>query len=109
MDCISKKPSDALKNRREYILKKAEEIVNGEREGQYGTPENNFAIIADFWNIYLNNIHNFKDQVIDIEPKDVAEMMILMKIARCTSGQYKDDNYIDICGYAAIAAELGEE
>lgn len=33
-------------------------------------------------------------------------MMILMKVARNASGVYKDDNYIDICGYAALGGEI---
>ena len=33
-------------------------------------------------------------------------MMILMKVARNSSGVYKDDNWIDICGYAALGGEI---
>lgn len=84
-------------NIRENTLRKAIEIVNGDREGQYGSPEDNFKIIASFWSEYLKT---------KITPGQVADMMILLKIARCSSGQYKDDNYIDICGYAAIGNEI---
>ena len=82
---------------RKETLKKAEEIVNGEREQQYGKPEDNFRTIAEFWSTYLDK---------ELTAKDVAIMMILLKAARCKSGQYKDDNCVDICGYAAIANEI---
>ena len=41
-----------------------------------------------------------------MEPLDAANMMILLKVARA-AGRYKCDNYVDIAGYAACAAEIG--
>lgn len=82
---------------RDNILEKAKEIINGERQGQYGKPENSFQRIAEFWSGYLGK---------ELSDYDVANMMILMKVARNAGGVYKDDNWIDICGYAAIGAEL---
>lgn len=79
------------------ILDKAKTIINGERQGTYGNAEDNFASIAAFWSTYLNT---------PIDSTDVANMMILMKVARNSSGVYKDDNYIDICGYAALGGEI---
>lgn len=84
-------------NKREEILTAANKVVNGERDKQYGNPEDNFGIIADLWSIYLDE---------KIEAKDVAMMMALLKIARIRSGKYKDDNYIDLAGYAACGAEV---
>lgn len=79
------------------ILDNAKTIINGERQGTYGNAEDNFASIAAFWSTYLNT---------PIDSTDVANMMILMKVARNSSGVYKDDNYIDICGYAALGGEI---
>lgn len=79
------------------ILDNAKTIINGERQGTYGNAEDNFANIAAFWSTYLNT---------PIDSTDVANMMILMKVARNSSGVYKDDNYIDICGYAALGGEI---
>lgn len=79
------------------ILDKAKNIINGERQGTYGNAEDNFASIAAFWSTYLNT---------PIDSTDVANMMILMKVARNSSGVYKDDNHIDICGYAALGGEI---
>lgn len=82
---------------RESILQEAIRCVCGEREQQYGSPENNFKTIANLWSTYLSY---------DIGPADVAAMMILLKVARIVSGNHKDDNWVDIAGYAACGGEL---
>lgn len=91
---------------RKTILENAIECVCKSRENEYGTPEDNFKIISDLWNVYLNKkcikINNIK-----ITPEDVAIMMALLKIARITNGNFKEDSYIDCCGYIACAGELG--
>lgn len=79
------------------ILREAVEIVCGERESQYGSPEDNFKMIADLWSAYMG---------IPVYPKDVSCMMMLLKIARIASGNAKMDNYIDIAGYAACGGEI---
>ena len=82
---------------RDDILDSAKSIINGERQGTYGKAENSFAVIAQMWTAYLGK---------DLTSADVANMMILMKVARNSSGVYKDDNWIDICGYAALGGEI---
>lgn len=88
---------------RKEILETAEKIVNGEREKHYGTPENNFRTIAKLWEAYLNAQCIGQ---IEIEPHDVAAMLALLKIARIAGGQAKDDNWVDLAGYAACGGEL---
>jgi hypothetical protein len=82
---------------REQILTRAKNCVCGDREDDYGTPEQNFEIIANLWTAYLNW---------GITPVDVAAMMALMKIARISSGHAKQDNWVDLAGYAACGGEL---
>lgn len=77
-------------------LKAAAECVCGSREEDYGSPEDNFAVIAALWTAYTGT---------DIKPKDVAMMMALLKIARAKAGS-KPDTYIDLAGYAACGAEI---
>ena len=84
-------------NRKE-ILETAIKTVCEERQDSYGKPEDNFAIIADLWSGYLGDVM--------LKAEDVAIMMILLKIARIRTGKFKPDNYIDIAGYAACAAEV---
>lgn len=86
---------------RKEILEAADKCVNGDRENQYGSPENNFKLIAMLWNDYLGDI---LDGVIG--PKDVAMMMALLKIARIRSGRGSDDSFVDLAGYAACGGEL---
>ena len=93
-------------NTREKVLKEALNCVNGEREKQYGNPEDNFKRIADLWSVYLTSI--FEDVVFELDPIDVAKMMILFKIARSNGDKDKMDNYVDMIGYAACAAEIFE-
>lgn len=89
---------DELK--RDEILKTAKSIINGEREGTYGKAEDSFKAIAALWSGYLNT---------NISSVDVANLMILMKVARNSTGVYKEDNWIDICGYAALGGEIQEK
>lgn len=81
------------------ILTSADEIVNKNREDDYGSVEDNFKTISQMWNAYLH-LDNA------IAPKDVAAMMALLKIARISSGHNKSDNWIDLAGYAACGGEL---
>lgn len=86
---------------RKETLDAAAKCVCGDREEDYGVPETNLGRIAEFWSIYLNIL---------IEPKDVAAMMALLKIARIASGRSsKEDNWVDGCGYLACGCELETE
>lgn len=84
-------------NKREECLRKANEIVNGQREQQYGAPEDNFKMIAEMWSAYLET---------DVSAVDVAMMMSLLKIARISTGTFKEDSFIDLAGYAACGYEI---
>ena len=88
---------------RSEILEKAKECVTGKREGDYGTPENNFKVIADMWNCYLHSKNKINCV---IKPEDVALMMSLMKIAHITTGTAAEDSFVDACGYLACGGEL---
>lgn len=76
------------------ILHAAEKCVCGQRETDYGTPEDNFKAIAELWEAYLNKACT-RGVNVRVEAKDVAVMMALLKIAR--TGEYwvqaKDLNY----------------
>ena len=92
---------------RKEILDAANSCVNGERDRQYGKPENNFKIIADFWMGYLESCGAVPEEIeVFIRPEDVAAMLALLKIARIASGTAKADNWIDLAGYAACGGEI---
>ena len=92
---------------REALLDYAKAIVGGERENQYGSPENSFSAIADYWTAYLHQTWNLPKHR-ELTAEDVAIMMILLKVAR-QAGRGKLDNWVDIAGYAACGAEIAEE
>jgi len=88
---------------RAEILHEAERCICSDRQNEYGTPENSFQAIANFWNTYLG------ERVDKITSGDVAIMMALMKVARIQTGRYKADSYTDACGYLAIAGEIEKQ
>lgn len=87
--------------KRAQILREAESMVLGDRQDDYGTPENNFERIANLWNSYLDTRLDGRLGAVDI-----AAMMALLKIARIASGHGKRDNWVDLAGYAACGGEI---
>lgn len=91
---------------RDEILAAAKRCVSGDREQDYGSLENNFQTIANLWADYLQGCGVNIDF---LELYDVAAMLALLKIARIASGHAKEDNWIDLAGYAACGGELEAE
>ena len=84
------------------ILKEAEKCVCGQRQEDYGSPEDSFSTISYLWTVYLDAAHRANFQ---ITPKDVAVMMALLKVARIARGD-NPDSFVDLAGYAACAGEI---
>lgn len=85
---------------REKVLNEARECVSVQRQLDYGTPEDNFTIIANLWSAYTGS---------SITALDVAMMMALMKVGRIRSGGGTGDSFVDLAGYAACGAEIKEK
>ena len=81
---------------RKEILEQADKCVNTDRNNEYGHPENNFALIAGLWSVYLGT---------EVTAKDVGLMMALLKVARAVVSD-KADNFVDLAGYAACVGEI---
>lgn len=104
-ETVEKNSEDAKRKlTRADILQAAEKCVCGQREQDYGTPEDNFKAIAELWEAYLNKACT-RGVNVRVEAKDVAVMMALLKIARIAAGGGKADSWIDLAGYAACGAE----
>ena len=86
---------------RNEVLERAAECVSGDREQDYGSPEQNFKTISMLWSVYLQRTPRSY-----ISEVDVAAMLALLKIARIGSGNAKSDNWIDLAGYAACGGEI---
>lgn len=78
------------------LLDEAKATITGGRQDSYGSPEDSFSKIGAYWSIYLKR---------RIEPREVAEMMTLFKLARMQGQKPHRDNYLDACGYLSIAAD----
>ena len=88
------------------ILDAAKHIVCGDRNQQYGEPEDNFDVIAKLWSVYLSAQCPPSHEIV-FESEDIAVMMALFKIGRfATAIDPKADTFIDIAGYAACAGEI---
>jgi hypothetical protein len=92
--------------KRAEVLEAAKVCVCGEREHDYGTPEDNFTTIGLLWGVYLRAAHPEVKLAIDgINAKDAATMMALLKVARIATGS-SPDSFVDLAGYAACAGEI---
>lgn len=95
---------------RAAVLEKARACVCGEREEDYGSPEDSFGCIAELWETYLRAACVSPDAIVTVTPTDVAMLMALLKIARvgtsCVGGTA--DSFVDLAGYAACGAECAE-
>ena len=81
------------------VAEEAADVV-GSRDDTHGDVRENHEQIAHMWSAYLG---------VGIEPHQVAEMMVLLKVSRCSAGSPDRDHYVDIAGYAQIAGELALE
>ena len=87
------------------VLEEAQTIIYGDREKTYGHPAKNLKTIANMWNAYMNNMD---DGNFTITAKDVAAMMMLVKVARFANDPSHRDNLVDVCGYAALIERCDE-
>ncbi len=85
---------------RAETLAKAKDCVCGQRENEYGSPENNFSAIAAFWSVYKGG---------QFTANDVAMFFWLLKIDRIRTGTATDDSYVDLAGYAACGADINSK
>ena len=81
------------------LLREAAAIISGDRNKNYGEPEDNFSRIAKIWSVILG---------LDISAEDVAMCMVGLKVARYGHrGGFQADTWRDIAGYAGCGYEVG--
>lgn len=85
------------------VLEEAHELVHGDREKTYGDPGKNLRVIADYWENYLRSRGMWNDDSEGLMFDDVANMMVLLKVARLGNSPLHRDSMVDICGYVALA------
>lgn len=74
-------------------LRRAEELMQGERQADYGDPVDTAERVAHAWSAVLGH---------HVSPEQYALMMAVLKIVR-ESGRPKQDNLDDACAYLRIA------
>jgi hypothetical protein len=87
------------------ILETSKKLVSTDRNDKHGDKLENHQNIGRLWSGYLQNKTGLD---IVILPEDVANLMALLKIARTQAGQHNIDDYVDACGYSAIAGEIAQ-
>lgn len=101
---------------RGQVLLEAHKIINGDRQQSYGNHEDTHGVIAELWNGYMRaksatiwGADAEPMRLPQLEPKDVALMMVLFKIGRELNGAGCKDNLVDSAGYIALAADMNEQ
>lgn len=84
---------------RSEILTQANDCITRDRAATHGKAEDSFAQIAALWSADLG---------ITLTSTDVARLMVLFKMARAKSNPTHKDNWVDACGYAALAGEIAD-
>ena len=82
---------------RTETLDAARQAITVDRAATHGEAENTFGLIATYWSAHLD---------CEVTAGDVAQLMVLLKVARMKANPGHADNYTDAAGYAAIAGEL---
>ena len=83
------------------ILETAIKLVCKDRKETHGpNMRESFEKTANLWSNYLG----YK-----IKAKDVPIMMVLLKVTRAKDGAFNPDDYVDMCGYSAIAGQIDSD
>jgi hypothetical protein len=80
----------------EKFLKHVANVI-AERSAQYGDAGGNMAAIAKRWSATLGR---------EVTPAQVVLCLLDLKLARLTHDPTHEDSAVDVCGYAALLAEL---
>jgi Domain of unknown function (DUF6378) len=79
------------------VCRRATELVGGDRARQHGDMLATHTNIAALWSAFLG---------VPVTARDVALLLVLLKVARTKTGAFNPDDYVDAAGYAGIAAEV---
>jgi hypothetical protein len=82
------------------LLQEAQELIDGDRQADYGDPHTCHRRIAAYWSMWL------EDKLrTPLTPIDVAAMMDLLKTARAQANPEKRDNWLDKAGYVGLLVD----
>ena len=84
-----------------HCLDHARALVTGDRAEAYGDPRKLYERVAASWCAYL------EIGLKDLDARDAANMMVILKTCR-DRVMRKQDNLVDIAGYAQVASWIGD-
>lgn len=87
----------APKTPRRATLEEAADLIDGDRNKDYGEPLENHQRIADLWAVVFGH---------EVTPAQVAIAMALVKVARLVYTPDHHDSFVDAAAYLAIADEI---
>ncbi len=85
----------------------AARLVSGDRDKTHGDKRENFQNCADLWTAWIKL--RYPGCEVSLDASDFGAMMVLVKMARTLSGTINQDDYVDMCGYAACMGEIALE
>lgn len=89
----------------QQFVAQAAEYVGGDRARTHGDKGKNFRTTAILWQAYEDAKREAGAG--DLErPMDFALKMVLAKMSRILSGEYNQDDFVDMAGYAGCAGEV---
>jgi len=91
--------------KRDKVLEKAGEYINGDRAKDYGDAYDNFTRIAEGWNLIIKEAQTTHGHV---TARHVALMLDWLKTARLLHNLDSTDGWIDKVGYSALGCECSE-
>ena len=80
----------------EMFLRHVAQVI-AERSVQYGDAGSNMSAIARRWSATLGR---------EISPAQVVICLLDLKLARLAHDPAHEDSVVDVCGYAALLAEI---
>ena len=83
--------------RKDAVLFRASEIINGVRAKDYGDAAESFARVAAGWSLILNTA---------VEGHHVALCMDWLKTCRLIQSPAHFDSWVDKAGYSALGCEV---
>lgn len=92
---------DRAMEARRSILNEAEHLVTGDRNAQYGPPDQDFRRTADMWTSL-----GFRFNGGPISAHNIAQAMIALKLSRTCFSPEKLDHWVDLAGYASCGGSL---
>lgn len=81
------------------ILAQAADLVGGDRQADYGPPEENFNRIARLWSVVLKQ---------PVSAYQVALCMAQVKVARLVESPEHSDSWVDGAAYMGLGGQLAE-